>query len=45
MVHEELTAIGPEHNIIFVRIISTLEEIEKQMAGADVNVPRISPVR
>ena len=34
-----LTSVGPENNIIFVRIVPTLKEVEKQMSSFDINIP------
>ena len=34
-----LTSVGPENNIIFIRIVPTLKEVEKQMSSFDINIP------
>ena len=34
-----LTSVGPEYNIIFVRIIPTLKEVEEQMSSFDIDIP------
>ena len=33
------TSVGPEYNVIFIRIIPTLKEVEKQMSSFNVNIP------
>ena len=34
-----LTSVGPENNIIFIRIVPTLKEVEKQMSSFDIDIP------
>jgi hypothetical protein len=33
------TSVGPEYNIIFIRITPTLKEVEKQMSSFNINIP------
>lgn len=39
-----LTTVRPEYNIVNAWNASTLEEIEKQMAGPDVDVARVGAI-
>jgi hypothetical protein len=38
-----LTSVGPEYDIVFVGIISALEEIEEKMPSFNINVSGVSP--
>jgi len=33
------TSIGPEDNIIFIRIIPALKEVEEQVSSLSINIP------
>lgn len=39
------TTVCPEDNVILVRIISALEEVEEEVASLNVDVPRERPVQ
>ena len=35
------TSVGPEYNIIFIRITPTLKEVEEQMSSFNINIPSV----
>ena len=38
----QATSVSPEYDVVLVRVISALEEVEEEMASFDVDITRIS---
>ena len=40
-----MTSVGPRHNVVFVRVIPTLKEIEENVLSFNVKVSHVSALK